>query len=272
MNLFDYTKSQCLDFTTYNYETSQHKPLAYGVMAGNFDGAGGSFGTCQFNWKTGDLQPIFQDLLTNHTADVQAAFTLTADYNTFVNVVQNMTTAQQIAWGDSITNQGNKNTVIEPWNTYFKTLGTFASCQAAQETATQPYYNTANTWASDFGLWTRRGYALCLDMSIQAGGMTALCHSDIMDFVAAQKLMPNMTPELQELYVMAYFAYRRSNDVSSSFQQSFRDRKNAIAFGSGTVYGGNVDTVPYDLILEPNGFLAAPASKTAKWVHLGMSL
>ena len=99
-----------------------------------------SYGTCQFNWKTGDLQPIFPDLINNHPADLQAAITVTADYNTFVDVVKNRTTAEQITWGDSITNQGNKNTVIEPWNTYFKTLGTMKSCQSAQETATQPYY------------------------------------------------------------------------------------------------------------------------------------
>jgi len=262
-----YTRAQALDFTTYNYETGQHKPLAYGVMAGNFDGAGGSYGTCQFNWKTGDLQPIFTGLINNHNADVQAAFTVTADYNTFVDVVKNRTTADQITWGDSITNQANKNTVIEPWNTYFVTLGTKASCQAAQETATQPYYTLAETWVSDFGLWSRRGYSLCFDMAVQAGGMTAQCHTDIMAFIAALPTT-NITAELRELYVMRYFANRRANDVSSSFQQSFRDRKLAIAQGSGVVYGGNVDTVPYDLILEPNGLLAIPAGKIPHFITI----
>lgn len=266
-----YTRDRAIDFTTFYYETSQHKPLAYGVMAGNFDGAGGSYGTCQFNWKTGDLQPIFTNLLANHPADVQAAFTVTADYNTFVNVVQNMTTAQQIAWGDSITNQSNKNTVIEPWNTYFKNLGAMPSCQAEQEKATLPYYTLAETWCSDFGLWTRRGYSLCLDMAIQAGGMTTQCHTDIINFIAAQKLMPHLTAELLELYTMTYFARRRSLDVTSQFAQSFQDRKMAIALGSGTVYGGNVDTVPYDLILEPNGFLPVPASKTPHYQTIGGS-
>lgn len=263
-----YTRSQALDFTTYYYETSQHKPLAYGVMSGNFDGAGGSYGTCQFNWKTGDLQPIFKDLINNHVADVQAAFTQTADYNTFVDVVLNRTTADQIAWGDSITNQSNKNTVIEPWNTYFKNLGAMASCQAAQENATVHYYNLAEQWASDFGLWSRRGYSLCFDMAVQAGGMTTACHTDIMNFIAAQKTQPHMTPELLELYTMVYFANRRANDVTSTYQQSFRDRKLAIAYGSGTVYGGQVTTLNNDLILEPNGLLAIPTGKIPKYINI----
>lgn len=258
-----YTRSQALDFTTYYYETSQHKPQAYGVYSANFDGAGGSYGTCQFNWKTGDLQPIFKDLINNHAGDVAAAFTATADYNTFVDVVMNRTTADQIAWGDSITiyDANGKATDVakDPWKGYFTTLGTFASCQAAQENATLPYYNQAEQWAGDFGLWSRRGYSLCFDMAVQAGGMTTQCHTDIMNFIAS--LPTNLTPEVRELRVMRYFAIRRSQDVTSSFAQSFQDRKMAIANGSGTVYGGPVTTLNNDLILEPNGLLAIPAGK-----------
>ena len=161
------------------------------------------------------MQPIFLNLVTNHAADLASAITVTADYNTFVDVVTNRTTANQIAWGDSITNQANKNTVVEPWNTYFKTLGTLASCQAAQETATLPYYTLAEAWVSDFGLWSRRGYSLCFDMAVQAGGMTAACHSDIMAFIAALPTT-NLTAELRELYVMRYFASRRADDITSA--------------------------------------------------------
>ena len=266
-----YTRSQALDFTTFYYETSQHKPLAYGVMSGNFDNAGGSYGTCQFNWKTGDLQPIFNNLIDNHLEDIQAVFTVLADYNTFIDLVKNKTTAEQIAWGESqtaYTLDGNGQIIKssghsykEPWNTYFKNLGALPSCQAAQETATIPYYTLAETWASDFGLWSRRGYSLCFDMAVQAGGMTAQCHQDILDFITQQKALPNVTPELMELYTMRFFAQRRANDITSQFYQSFLDRKNAIANGSGTVYGGPVTTVNNDLILEPNGLLAIPAGK-----------
>lgn len=262
-----YTRTQAENFTSYYFETSNTKPLAYGIMAGDFDLAGGSYGIIQFNWKSGTLQPIFRDLINLHAADVQAAITATADYNTFVDVVMNRSTTDQIAWGHSISNVGNMHQVVEPWNTYFKTLGTFKSCQDRQEAAVQPYFTLSDTWCSDFGLWSRRGYSLAFDIAVQAGGMSTACHTDIMNFIAALPVT-NLTAELRELYVMRYFANRRSDDVTSSFTNSFRDRKLAIANGNGVVYGGAVDTVPYDLILEPNGLLAIPAGKAPKFITI----
>ena len=63
-----------------------------------------------------------------------------------------------------------------------------------------------------------------------------------MDFIAALPTT-NITPELRELYVMRYFAYRRANDIRVILT-IFSRSKMAIANGSGVVYGGNVDTVP----------------------------
>src|SRR5436305_13514411 len=274
----DYARTQAENFTSYYFETSNTKPLAYGIMSGDFDGAGGSYGIIQWNWKYGTLQPILRDLVNLHTADVQASFTVTADYNKFVDVVLNYSTADQMAWGTSITHYTSFNgdgTPVkstgrsdnEPWNTYFKTLGTFKSCQDRQEAAVKPYFNLADGWCSDFGLWSRRGYSLAFDIAVQGGGMTTACHTDIMNFIAALPTT-NLTPELRELYVMRYFANRRSDDVTSSFTNTFRDRKLAIANGSESVYGVNVDTVPYDLILEPNGLVALPPLKNPTWITI----
>src|SRR5436305_7497072 len=231
-----YARTQAENFTSYYFETSNTKPLAYGIMSGDFDGAGGSYGIIQWNWKYGTLQPIFRDLVNLHPTDVQTAFTITADYNEFVDVVLNRTVAQQMAWGNSITDPNNNHKVIAKWDAYFKTLGTLKSCQDRQEAAVVPYFNLADGWCSDFGLWSRRGYSLAFDIAVQGGGMTTACHTDIMNFIAALPTT-NLTPELRELYVMRYFANRRSDDVRSSFMNTFRDRKLAIANGSGSVYG-----------------------------------
>jgi hypothetical protein len=261
----DYTRQQALSYTSYNYETSKTLPAAYGVMSGNFDGAGGSFGVIQFNWKSGTIQPILRDLINDHPADMQAAFTSTADYNTIVDVVLNRTTANQILWGDSISDPTNKHKVIEPWNTYFVTLGSFQSCQDRQMQACQNYFNTANTWASDFGLWSRRGYALCFDNAVQYGGMNSTCHTDIMNFIAA--LPSYYSAEFKELKTMRYFAWRVCQDHQGTYYQSALDRRNSIANGSGNVYGYPVSTAPYDLNLEPNGLLAIPAAKIPHWIR-----
>jgi hypothetical protein len=261
-----YTRSQALNYTSYNYETSKTMPAAYSVMSGDFDGAGGSFGLIQWNWKSGTIQPIFRDMVNLHAADVQAAFTNTTDYNTFVDVVLNRTTTNQMAWGSSITDQTNKHKTIEPWNTYFSTLGTFKSCQDRQLLGVQPYYNTADQWASDFGLWTRRGYALCFDNAVQYGGMNSACHTDILNYAAS--VQNNYTPEYRELLIMRYFAWRVCQDHQGTYYQSALDRRNAIANGSGNVYGYPVSTDPYDLNMEPNGLLAVPAGKIPRWLRI----
>jgi hypothetical protein len=257
------TQLKALDYTSYNYETSQHTPASYGVASGNFDGAGGSYGIIQFNWKSGTCQPIFQDMILTWTDDLVASITNTTDYNTFVDVVQNRTTTDQIAWGDTISNPANKHTIIEPWNTYFQTLGTKESYQNRQIMACTPYFNNADTWCSDFGLWTRRGYGLMFDISVQYGGITTAAHTDIMNFIAA--LPTYLTDELKELRKMRYIAWRTAQDHQGTYYASSLARKMSIANGQGIVYGGLVKTYDYDLLLEGNGFVGLPAKKKPKW-------
>jgi hypothetical protein len=257
------TQEQALDYTSFNYETSLHRPDSYGISTGNFDASGGSFGVIQFNWKSGTCQPIFQDMILTWTDDLVASITNTTDYNTFVDVVQNRTTADQIAWGDTITNQTNKHLVIEPWNTYFKTLGTKESYQNRQDMACNIYFQNANTWCSDFGLWTRRGYSLAFDISVQYGGISTAAHTDIMNFVAA---LPNtLTDELKELRKMRYIAWRTAQDHTGTYYASSLARKMGIANGQGIVYGGLVKTYDYDLLLEGNGLVGLPAKKKPRW-------
>lgn len=273
----DFTRSKALDFVTYYFETSHTQPEAFGTVAGDFDNAGGSYGIIQFNWKSGTCQPIFRDLINNHPDVVSTAFPVTADYNKFVDVVLNYTTANQIAWGTSITHYTSFNadgspvkttghTVNEPWNTYLHDLLISPEGQARQmETVVSTYYANADKWTGDFGLWSRRGYALCFDIAVQFGGILTATHTDITNFIAA--LPKTLSPEVRELRSMRYVADRCSADHSGgTFSGSAFDRKRAIANGTGTVYGGPVTTVPYDLILEPNGLVAIPPEKTPNFV------
>jgi hypothetical protein len=267
-----FTREQARDYTSYYYETSLHRPQSYGKVAGDFDGAGGSYGIIQFNWKSGTCQQIFKDMFTNHAADMAAVFTATADYNTFYDVCFNRTTANQMAWGTSITvlnaNGTKSNKVVEPWNTYFTNLGTYKSYQDRQDVACQPYYTNADTWISDFGLWTRRGYALMFDVAVQYGGIAAATHTDIMNWIAAQPTA-RITPELIELRRMRYIANRLATDhAGGAFSGVAFDRKRAIANGNGNVYGYPAPTYTYDLLLEPNGLVAIPPLKKPRWQGL----
>jgi hypothetical protein len=265
---YDYTKNAARDYISYYYETSMARPASYGVASGNFDGAGGSYGIIQFNWLSGTCQPIFKDMFNYHAADMADSFTNTADYNTFYDVVFNRTTTNQIAWGETISDQTNKHKLLPTWAGYFATLGTKKSYQDRQDTACIPYWNNAKTWVSNYGLWTRRGYALMFDIAVQFGSVSSAANTDILNFIAAQDPNKTLTPELTELRRMRYIANRCAQDHSGgAFSGSAFDRKLGIANGQGTVYGGFVTTQNYDVILEPNGINAVPPGKTPKWLR-----
>lgn len=233
------------------FETSTDYPDNFGVTAGNFDGAGLSHGAIQFNFKSGTLQPIWKDLINQHSDVVRAAITNQADYNYFVDLVLNKTTAEQIAFGDTISDPANKHKIIEPWNTYFKNLGVTQESIDRQILAAQWYYDQAKKWIDTYDLWTRRGYALLFDIAVQAGSIPTSVHDLIMaDFAAMDNT--GKTPEQIETDKMVIIANRRADIVAIEWRESFRQRKLSIANGSGWVYNNTLfmDTTKYDAILE----------------------
>lgn len=236
------------------FETSTSYPDNFGVTAGNFDGQGISHGAIQYNFGSGTLQPIWRDLITNYPTMVEGIFG--TDYAEFYDVVMNRTEADQVAWGDSIsivtTDGNNKRFIMEPWNTYFETLGVTQESIDRQILAAEWYYGEADKWMVEFDLWTRRGYALLFDIAVQSGSIPQsvkdLIHADIAAINAAA-----MTDEEYETEKMVIIANRRADYVSETWRESYRERKLSIANGSGWVYGGTLymDTANYNMILEP---------------------
>lgn len=239
------------DYTSFFYETSQHAPARYGVTAGNFDGAGISHGIIQFNFKSGTVQPLFNHLIDNFPSIVLTAFNnVQADYDTFVDTVKNKTTTDQIAWGNSITLSTNKHKVIEPWATYFTQLGLTSQSIAKQDELCGPYLANAESWKSKYGLWSRRAFGLTFDIAVQAGGISTTTDTNIQNDINALDKTA-YTKNDYETEKMRIIANRCADAVSITWREDFRTRKLAIANGNGTVNGTYVDTVPYDLILEP---------------------
>ncbi|MFP5109627.1 GH25 family lysozyme [Neobacillus sp. C211] len=233
-------------------ETSTYRedfPHMHGVTSGNFDGAGVSHGAIQWNFKSNSLQPILKDLINNHNDLVRGIFGI--DYDEFYDVVFNRTTANQIAWGAEITNPNNKHELLPPWNDYFYRLGTSPEGIQRQKDATIDYHNQAKKLFDQFKLWTRRGYALCFDIAVQSWAPNATATTNINNDIAALN-EASMSAEEYEHQKLVIIANRTADTIDISWRESYRERKLAMANGSGTVYGSLlVDTVPYDMILEP---------------------
>jgi len=246
----DELKGKMLDYITYYYETGQVRPECYGVTAGDFDSAGLSTGIIQFNFLSGTIQPIWSYLINNYSTVCKTAFNnVLTDYNTWVDVVLNRTNQQQQDWGTSITDPNNSHKVVEPWNTYFKQLGMSPEGVERQLLGCEPYFATALSYKETFNLYSRRGYTLLMDIAVQSGSISTTVQNQILsDFT----LLPtDLTREEEEHQKMIIIANRRADAVGATYRESYRDRKLAIANGTGTVYGGFVTTEPYELNLEP---------------------
>ena len=116
---------------TVKFETgyTPDNPEAYSALAGNYDGAGMSFGLIQFNFGQETLQPILNDMVNQVPEDVKAIFGET-DYQTLINVLQG-STESMIAWADSISSDHN-TTLNPPWKDHFVQLGQHPVCQELQ--------------------------------------------------------------------------------------------------------------------------------------------
>lgn len=257
---YDVMKQRAMALTAL-FETSTSAPACFGVSAGNFDGAGMSFGAIQFNLKTGNLQPIFIHMIDNYPDVTKSAFNYSTDpsyYNTFVDMMKNKTKDEQIAWADTISVTTNKHNLVSPWKAYLSTLGQTQQCIDKQVASAEWYWNTAYNLYQEYKvlspaptMFSRRAYALFFDIAVQNGGISTTVKDLItQDFNAI--VTTGKTAEQIETEKMVIIANRRADAVTSSFQSTVRERKLAIANGTGYVYGGSLymDTAVYEMTME----------------------
>jgi hypothetical protein len=162
---YDDLKEKALGMVAF-FETSLDYPDAYGITAGNWDGAGLSHGVLQYNFKSNTLQPLWNYMNNEHNQLCRNIFG--SHYQEWANHINaNFTT--QTTWANSITNPTNGHRTIEPWNTYFFQLGTSAPSIAKQVDMSASYQNSALIWFNRLGLFSRRAYALLFSVSVQMG-------------------------------------------------------------------------------------------------------
>jgi LysM repeat protein len=253
---------------TSQYETSTPYPRNFGVTAGNFDGAGVSWGAIQFNAKTGPLIAMWQAMINNHSTVTLNAFlenvNRTVESNTLNHDIWKAMMlrgdfAEILAWADSRSDEAKKDHgLIEPWNTYFMSLGITEEAQELQKNNASWYHQVALQWWNDFGLWSRQGYALTFDIAVQSGSMNPKVNSVTYDLIGeintwyAGLDKTGKTAKQLEVEKLVKIANRRADYIDTSWQVQYRDRKVTLAEGYGVVNGLTMDTDgKYNLGLEP---------------------
>jgi hypothetical protein len=240
-------QQKCLRLTG-TFETSSKD--GFGVVAGNFDGQGLSFGVLQWNLGQGTLQPMLKSLLIINRADMINIFKdKIIDLDKMLDKPRN----EQIAWGDSISamsRYGRKNKVIEPWYSMFKKLGELPATQELQVKMCNRYFDWADSRMKTYELTTERGYALLFDIAVQNGGISDSTYYKILDEYTGKFL----TEELKMKIIAEEVAKHARIDQTHKqdpywIQKDVRSRKMCIATGQGVVHGMTVNLSDFDLEL-----------------------
>jgi|tagenome__1003787_1003787.scaffolds.fasta_scaffold20981499_2 hypothetical protein len=233
------------------FETSTGYPTCYGVTSGNHDYQGLSHGVLQFNFGTGSLQPLWNYLNTNYNQMCRDIFG--AYYAEWANVLA-MPTVDQVAWGDSIslgTTQEEKRQIDPTWKALFQTLGETQASIDKQIPYSENWRPNADRFFNTLGLWSRRGYALCWDISVQMGRLMPLnlIWQDFLKIDPTGKTLEQI--EEEKLYIIVERATYFNRDMSDLNKGIVHNRKQMIVDGTGSYYGAAFSMPQYDLNYEP---------------------
>ena len=214
---------RCLQLTSY------FEGHGFTRAAGNWDGAGLTWGIIGFTLKFGKVQEIILEAAQRDPIAVRAA--LVGLNNELLRILQ-APLAEQMAWADSISEPPPKKHFIrEPWRSAFVRVGELDVVRDIQlRRAHEDYFVPALATARRYGLASEQGMALCFDIHVQNGGI------DRDDATAIAADLPAL-PAGDEKALRVLIANSVANNARPDFREDTRSRKLAIASGSGTVRG-----------------------------------
>ena len=235
------------------FETSSTYPDCYGITSPNWDGAGISHGVLQYNFGTGSLQPLWNHMNNNHNQLCRDIFG--TDYTEWANIINATLSAQQ-TFGNDIMSPTNDHKCIEPWNTYFMNLGTSQPSIDKQIDMSNSWHTNALKWFNNLGLFSRRGYALMFDISVQMGRFFPqhLCLRDFRLIDPTGKTRAQI--EEEKCRIILKYVWNGNNRCFNTtsvpnMQTIVKDRKTAVVDGT-SVQGFNINI--YDLSYNDPAF------------------
>jgi hypothetical protein len=243
-------KENALGMTAF-FETSNGYPDCYGITSGNWDGAAISHGVLQYNFKTGSLQTLWNHINNNYNQLCRDTFG--TDYDKWASMI-NADLATQQAWGNEIGDPATgKHSCLAPWNGYFMALGTSQPSIDKQIDMSASWFTNAEKWFKNLGLYSRRGFALMFDISVQMGRFLPqnVILNDFRNIDTTGKTKAQI--EEEKLRIIVSRAADGNNrcfptDTLPTLPQIVYNRKIAIVDGTSN-QGFNITN--YDLEYEP---------------------
>jgi putative peptidoglycan binding protein len=214
--------------------TSRFEGHGYGTVAGNFDGAGLTWGIIGFTLAGGELRALLLEIASRAPQLLASAFGA-ATPELLVHL-RDDSAAQRAAWADSISQPPKKQGVAEPWRGGFMRLGAEPLVQEIQRReARRKYFEGALATAKRLGLASERGVALCFDVHVQNGGVKPATEAAYAAEVAKLGTAAGEEPKRRALARLV------AASAKAAFRQDVLDRKDCIASGKGTVHKESFD-------------------------------
>jgi len=208
--------------------TAAFEGHGFGLVAGNYDGAGITWGIIGFTLASGNVAALVLEAEKQAPGCLERAFAAKA--RELVRVLA-APRATQLAWADAISAGARKTSVREPWRSGFRRLGELPEVQALQlDRVDAAYFQPARRTAHDLGLRTELGLALCFDVHVQNGGVAAKTRDRIRGELAAQ-------PIHKERELRTIVANAVADASRAEYREDVRSRKLTLATGAGKVHG-----------------------------------
>lgn len=207
----------------------------YDYLAGNWDGSGLSMGVVGFTLRHGDLTRLFAAMKERQPQILQRVFG--ARQNELLSVMS-APMNRQLEWAASI--QTGRYQIAEPWNGLFRGLLRTPEFRHEQlRLATERFYDPALKAAQIFDVRSERGIALMVDIQVQNGGVKAAARDRILSSLAG--LRSDLSDDQREVERLQIIANAVADTTIPQFRENVRQRKLAIATGTGTASGRRVN-------------------------------
>jgi len=218
--------------------TARFEGHGFRKAAGNFDGAWLTWGIIGFTLKHKEIQAIVKAADDLDPSIVNNAFGPLADE---LRDVMGRTPGQQERWADQISVGSSKYPIQPEWRDAFARFGGEPRVQGLQVSrARDRYWTLGQGDANALGLTSDLGHALCFDIAVQNGGVSA----DEARLFRDQCVRLGVHSASDRRKVLADVIADTSNP---RWHDDVLSRKTTIATGMGLVHGERFSTEEWGL-------------------------
>ncbi|MBC7982808.1 MAG: peptidoglycan-binding protein [Candidatus Obscuribacterales bacterium] len=208
--------------------TARFEGHGYQTVAGNFDGAGLTWGIIGFTLQHGEIQAIISEVQLRCPNLLCESFGELSD-----ELLMRMRDARNplLKWADSISTGANKYSVLEPWRSGFTKLGASTVVHEIQRRrARLKYFEPALRTSQRVQMTSEMAIALCFDTHVQNGGVNAK------EFAAYQRAVAKVSESTERDRRLA-LAQVVADNCRPKYRLDVLARKSTLASGEGIVHG-----------------------------------